>query len=248
MAGFIPAGVVATTKEDPFPTTGEHLDVRMRPLFGKQKGQYINPETNRSVLQNLLIGPNKIPLVQQVGGQWKWNFPITSRFGPRTAPTAGASTFHQGIDVGLSAGTPLTYKGYGTYRPDSGFGSLMTTDAQGNPYEIKLLHTKPGKQASVGSNVIPSAPELPTDAALSTVASQPESQDKRTQDIIEAFMYGTQYGKQELPKPSLKENLIAGIFQQLLTPKPSFISQYINQEPYLQGQAASTYDYLNGLF
>lgn len=245
MAGLIPVGVIAATKEDPFPTTGPHLDVRVIPQFGKQKGQKINPETARSLLQNVLVGPNKTPLVQQAGGQWKWNFPVTSRFGPRSAPTAGASTFHQGIDIGLGAGTPLTYKGYGTYRPDSGFGSLMTADAQGNPYEIRFLHTKPGQKAAVGSTFAPSAAQLP--GAVATT-QQPATQDTRTKDILEAFLYGTEYQKGKTPKaPSLGEQLFAGALQQAMTPQKTFLSRYIQEEPYIQGQGASTYDYLAGI-
>ena len=32
---------------------------------------------------------------------------VTSPFGPRTAPTAGASSYHQGIDLGAAEGTPI---------------------------------------------------------------------------------------------------------------------------------------------
>ncbi len=244
MAGFIPAGVVATAKEDPFPRTGDHLDLRIYPQFGKNKGRAINPESIRTVAQNVLIGQNKIPLVQQTREGWKWNFPITSRFGPRTAPTAGASSFHQGIDIGVGAGTPIAYKGYGSYRPDHGFGSLMVSDPQGNPYEIRLLHTRPGKAASVGSTAVPAAPVLPG----ATATAQPTASDTRTRDILEAFAYGTQYQQPKAKEPSLKDALFAGVMQQAFTPQRSFLSRFIQQEPYLQGQGASINDYLSGLF
>jgi hypothetical protein len=39
----------------------------------------------------------------------------------------------------------------------------MTTDAQGNPYEIRLLHTKPGKASAVGPTVAPPPLALPGD-------------------------------------------------------------------------------------
>jgi murein DD-endopeptidase MepM/ murein hydrolase activator NlpD len=54
-----------------------------------------------------------VPWYNNQESDWKWNFPVTSEFGKRTAPTAGASTYHEGIDIGVGAGTPLTYKGYG---------------------------------------------------------------------------------------------------------------------------------------
>lgn len=197
MAGLIPLGAVVDPSKDVFPSTGAHLDVRVIPQFGPQKGKKINPRTARSLLQNVLIGKDKRPLVQQAGSDWKWNFPVTSEFGKRSAPTAGASTYHEGIDIGIGAGTPLTYKGYGTYRPDRGFGALSVADAQGNPYEIRLLHTAPGKAASVGSTVQPSAPVLPTPA-------------QNTDTLMEAL-----FGKQK----SLKDVLTASLLQQALTRK-----------------------------
>lgn len=39
---------------------------------------------------------------------------ISSKFGVRTQPTAGASTNHQGIDIAASAGTPIVAAGAGT--------------------------------------------------------------------------------------------------------------------------------------
>jgi hypothetical protein len=138
MAGLIPLGAVVDPSKDVFATTGAHLDVRVIPQFGAQKGKKIDPKTAKSLLQNVLIGADKRPLVQQVGKDWKFNFPVTSEFGKRTVPTAGASTYHEGIDIGLDAGTPLTYKGYGSYRPDNGFGSLNVSDPQGNPYELRF--------------------------------------------------------------------------------------------------------------
>jgi hypothetical protein len=194
MAGLIPLGAVVDPSRDVFPTTGAHLDVRVIPQFGPQKGKKIDPRTARTLLQNVLIGADKRPLVQQSGSEWKWNFPVTSEFGKRAAPTAGASTYHEGIDIGVGAGTPLTYKGSGTYRPDHGFGALSVADAQGNPYEIRLLHTAPGKAASVGSTVQPSAPVLPTPA-------------QNTDALMESL-----FGKQE----SLKDVLTASLLQQAL--------------------------------
>lgn len=242
MAGLIPVGALVDPKADVFPSTAAHLDVRVIPRFGPQQGKRIDPRSARTLLQNVLVGTNKTPIVQQVGGNWQWNYPITSEFGPRKAPTAGASTYHEGIDIGgLPAGTPVTYKGYGTYQPDRGFGTVKTTDPQGQPYDIQFLHIKPGGGTSVGSNVAPSAPELP----LPEGVKQPT--DTRTRDILEAFMYGQQAVGSQPKKPSLKENLVAGLLQQALAPRQSFISQFIEEEPYLQGQAASTYDYLQGL-
>jgi hypothetical protein len=144
--GLIDAGYVARPEEDVFATTGAHLDVRVL-----KDGKYINPETIRSLLTRLKVGKERKPLWQQQGATWKPAAPITSGFGPRSAPTAGASTYHPAHDYGLGAGTPLAWEGPGTFTPGKGYGSIKTTDPQGNPYEIKLLHTKGGKPSQVAS-------------------------------------------------------------------------------------------------
>jgi len=188
MAGLIPLGVIVDPSKDPFPSTGPHLDPRIIPRFGARKGQRINPEEARSLLQNVLVGPDRIPIVQQAGQEWKWNFPITSRYGPRSAPAPGASTFHQGIDLAIPTGTQLTYTGYGTYRPDNGFGVLSTTDAQGNPYDIEFLHTVPGKAASVGSSVAPEAPQLPPPENQPSQQTSSDAEEKFLREYMAEYM------------------------------------------------------------
>ncbi|MBR1758365.1 MAG: peptidoglycan DD-metalloendopeptidase family protein [Lachnospiraceae bacterium] len=49
---------------------------------------------------------------------------ITSPFGSRSAPTAGASTFHRGIDIGVSYGTAILAAGSGTVTT-AGYNSAM---------------------------------------------------------------------------------------------------------------------------
>lgn len=146
MAGIIHTGYIAKPGEDIFPTTGPHLDVRV-----KKGGQYIDPSTWRSGLQNLVIGEAKTPLYQQTQDGFKPSFPVTSGFGPRTAPTAGASTFHKGIDFGVPGGTPLYWKGAGAFKPGKGLGTIQTPEG----YEIELLHTKGGQEASLGNQQSP---------------------------------------------------------------------------------------------
>ncbi len=251
MAGLIPVGSIVDPRKDVFPSTGAHLDVRVIPQFGPNKGKKIDPKTARSLLQNVLVGPNKTPLVQQQGSDWKWNFPVTSGYGPRKAPTAGASTYHQGIDIPLGAGTPLTFKGHGTYRPDRGFGSLTTTDAQGNPYELRFLHTEPGKAASVGSSTVPSAPVLP-DAQTTTAGSA--SEVERERDILKSFLLGARYrlGQEEEKKPAsfadtLKQNMVNTLVGQALNPT-GFLTSYVDGDSYLGGRSAATQDFLSGIF
>lgn len=39
---------------------------------------------------------------------------ISSKFGSRTSPTEGASTYHKGVDIAVSSGTPIVASGAGT--------------------------------------------------------------------------------------------------------------------------------------
>jgi hypothetical protein len=69
MAGLIPLGAVVAPSKDVFATTTEaHLDVRVIPQSGTQKGKKIDPRTARSLLQNVLSGSEiSVPLVEQEG-------------------------------------------------------------------------------------------------------------------------------------------------------------------------------------
>lgn len=71
--------------------TGAHLDAR---LWDPERKAYINPEP---FLGALLVDDQPVHN----------RFPITSRFGLRTAPVAGASTDHKGIDIGTPEGTSI---------------------------------------------------------------------------------------------------------------------------------------------
>jgi len=151
-APLIPVGYVTPAGQDPLPSTGPHLDVRV-----KKDGKYIDPFTIRSLLARLQVG-NK-PLWSQVGAEWKSSFPITSGYGPRSAPTAGASTYHPAHDYGVPEKTQLAWSGPGTFTPGKGYGTIATTDDKGTPYEIKLLHTMGGKPT--GSSETPQIAQQP---------------------------------------------------------------------------------------
>ena len=133
-------GYVTPVGEDIFPTTGPHLDVRVL-----KDGKYIDPGTIRSLLTRLKVGKDRKPLWQQTGEEWKPGYAITSGYGKRDAPTAGASTFHLGQDYAVPERTPLAWEGAGEFIPGRGYSSIKTADPQGTPYEVRLLHTKGGK-------------------------------------------------------------------------------------------------------
>jgi hypothetical protein len=153
MASLLDVGYVAKPGED-FASTGPHLDVRVL-----KDGKYIDPGTIRSLLTRLKVGKERTPLWQQQGSEWKPSAPITSGFGSRVAPAPGASTYHPAHDYGLGAGTPLAWEGAGTFTPGKGYGTIQTVDTQGNPYEIRLLHTKGGKQAELAGQPVAAQPQ-----------------------------------------------------------------------------------------
>lgn len=163
MASFLEAGYVAPTGKDVLPSTGEHLDVRV-----SKDGKYVDPGTIRSLLTRLKVGKERKPLWQQQGEQWKPSFAITSGYGPRKAPTKGASTYHPAHDYAVAGNTPLFWEGPGTFTPGKGYGVIKTTDAQGTPYEVKLLHTMGGKGTTVAG-----APPSPLQAKPQAQAASP---------------------------------------------------------------------------
>ncbi len=108
--------------------TGAHLDFRVHDVA---KGGYIDPTD----FQDILMTGDK-PLVDQ--------FTMTSPYGTRSAPVAGASTFHQGIDYATPAGTPVSIQGgkYLTTFNDAKGGRISQYgfERDGKQYEALLLH------------------------------------------------------------------------------------------------------------
>jgi len=179
-------GQVISPSEDIFPSTGAHLDVRVL-----KDGKYIDPGTIRSLLTRLKVGKEQKPLWQQVGQEWKPSYTITSGYGKRDAPTAGASTFHLGQDYGIGAGTPLSWEGPGEYIPGRGYSTIKTTDPQGQPYEVRLLHTKPGKAANIpGQPTTQSQPPQTQQAGGNTyifVGGRPKKEDS-SEDFLSSYI------------------------------------------------------------
>ena len=194
--------------------TGPHAHLYVKDLA---TNQYINPSTIRSPLMGLRVGEGEIPaFIKDASGKIVVNpqsgIQVTSGFGGRSAPTAGASTFHQGEDLALPAGTQLKYVGEGSYTPlanQGGFGNLGTFKTGDNKYEIGFGHL-----ASLGGATTSQAPPI----------NAPQNYDQanqRTQDLLEAFMYGTQYRNQPKPQSfvdAMKEQVTASLLNQVLNP------------------------------
>ena len=215
MAGIQYFGQVGSTGT----STGPHKHVYVKDLA---TGKYLDPATIRTPLLGLRIGEKKIPaLIKTAEGKIDFNpaagITLTSRYGPRSAPTAGASSFHQGEDWALPEGTPIYYEGGGKYIPKAnqgGFGNLATLVTGDNKYEIGLGHMK----------TLGGASELPPTTLPVDTSNQTESGDLST--LLSLL---------QLTKPkqkTLQESLLEQTLGEALTPKPSmtqqFLAEYMN--------------------
>jgi hypothetical protein len=184
----------------------------------------------------------------QTGGQFKLNpaLSLTEGMGMRDVhPVTGAKNVaHLGEDYPFPANTDLRFMGGGNVQGLSNVGRAGNISTlRTGPYKLDIFHMNkiPGAASAPESTAIPEAPVLPGGA--------PAANDTRTKDILEAFMYGTQYQQPQKEKTladTLKGELIAGALSNALSPRKSFLSSFVSQQPYLMGQAASTANYLSG--
>ncbi|HCQ9722613.1 TPA: tape measure protein, partial [Acinetobacter baumannii] len=114
--------------------TGPHLDVR---YGGSMSGQKVSNEH----LARL-----------QAGGKPLTSYKISSNYGPRKAPTKGASSFHKGIDFSMPEGTPITtnvaVKDIKTWYDSKGGGYVSEVLFE-DGVSLKLLHQSPKMQSKV---------------------------------------------------------------------------------------------------
>ena len=209
--------------------TGPHIHTTARDL---KTGALIDPDTIKTPFLGVGIGEKRIPLVRRnAAGGLEWNpeagLTITSRFGERDAPTAGASTYHQGIDFAGAAGTPVFYRGYGKALPipsAGGLGNLMTFKTADNKYELGFGHmSKLGPEAQVYAsnlNSKPTAPVLP--ASDFAIYNQGQVQGAGS-----ALNFLSDYlGKSE-KKTSPYSGLISSLLQPQRDPTEDFLMSYI---------------------
>lgn len=114
--------------------TGAHLDVR---YGGSRDGQKVSPEHIARL---------------QAGGNSLSSYRVSSDYGQRKAPTAGASSFHKGIDFAMPVGTPITtkvaVKDVKTAYDSKGGGYYSTVTFE-DGVVLKLLHQSPSMQSKV---------------------------------------------------------------------------------------------------
>jgi TP901 family phage tail tape measure protein len=117
--------------------SGPHLD--LRGFTGADRKNRIGPQRLKEISQMIQAG-NK-PLSA-------WG--ITSGYGPRRAPVAGASTFHPGFDYGTPAGTPIRFTGQATnvkQRPNQGGAGHVLEITLPTGEIVQLLHLQKFGQA-----------------------------------------------------------------------------------------------------
>ncbi len=98
-------------------------------------------------------------LILSDNSEYIWPIPgytkITSPFGKRNSPTAGASSFHKGIDVGAPEGTKLyaVCKGkitFAEFLGGGGYTITLSTDTM----KITYCHVSPNFIVKVGDEVV----------------------------------------------------------------------------------------------
>ena len=209
--------------------TGPHIHTTATDL---KTGALIDPDTIKTPFLGVEIGEKRIPLVRRnAAGGLEWNpeagLTITSRFGKRDAPTAGASTYHQGIDFAGAAGTPVFYRGYGKALPipgTGGYGNLMTFKTADNKYELGFGHmSKLGPEAQVYAsnlNSKPTAPVLP--ASDFAIYNQGQVQGAGS-----ALNFLSDYLGRSRKKDSPYSGLISSLLQPQRDPTEDFLMSYI---------------------
>ena len=147
----------------------------------------------------------------QAKGQYQLNPAIllTDEIGIRSVhPVTGErNVAHRGEDYSFPANTELRY---------AGLGSVQGTANAGRAGNISTLQTGPYKLDIFHMNELPKATTV-AEASQSGTPTYEQSQ-QRTNDILEAFMKGTQYQSATQPQArvktaseALKDQLLAGL-------------------------------------
>jgi hypothetical protein len=214
--------------------TGPHIHQYVKDLA---TGQYINPETIKSALTGVQIGEGRVPLVSRLpGGGLGWNpaagLTITSGFGRRNAPTAGASTDHQGLDFAGAKGTPIYMQGYGTATPVAnagGFGNLMTFKTADNKYEVGFGHLDALGKAG---QVLPTGTTTPQ----TVLTAQQRQQDQLAGAGAALGLMSRLFGQAKQSRDS-SQNIYSSLLSSAIAPQRDLASDFLmsyvmQQNPY----------------
>ena len=216
-------------------STRPHGHVYVKDL---QANKYIDPATAKSLLAGFRVGQNEIPLItKNKAGVLDINpeagLTLTSKYGARERPTAGASSFHQGWDLAGPTGTQLKYiSDGGEYTPKAnqgGFGNLGVFTTPDKRYEIGVGHLQStGKQArNPGSG----------GSSASGTGIDESAADAAANKILAAI-----FGQKE-KEPTTTEQLISTLIERKLKPQKSqdFMANYLasNMNPYMDEEMKS---------
>ena len=203
-------------------STGVHGHFSVRDL---ETNEYKDPASFMHLLAGFRVGQNEIPLiVKNKSGNLGFNpetgLSLTSDYGPRTAPTRGASSFHKGWDLAGPLGTPVKYVAEGgQYIPranQAGFGNQGVFITPDKRYEIGVAHLQSlGKEANFLGGTPPQTP--------------PSTPDESTADAAANKILAAIFGQKE-KQPTLTEQIIGAALEQKLTPKKpqDFLTSYMN--------------------
>jgi murein DD-endopeptidase MepM/ murein hydrolase activator NlpD len=118
-------------------------DIEKTKIVGDKEYENSNPAEENNSSNNSSSNSNNTNLVE-TNGVLAWpspgNYTITSTFGYRTAPTAGASSNHKGIDISCAQGSDVTAAYDGTVA-ERGDGSNSDGYNGGRGYYLLLNHT-----------------------------------------------------------------------------------------------------------
>ncbi len=222
--------------------TGPHIHTFIR---DRKTGALLDPDTIKTPFTGVQIGEKRTPLVRRnAAGGLEWNpeagLTITSRFGKRGAPTAGASTYHQGMDFAGAAGTPVYYQGYGKALPipaAGGYGNLMTFKTADDKYELGFGHmSKLGPEAQVYSsnlNAKPTAPVLP--ASDFAIYNQGQQAGQGLGALATLGFMSKLFGQARRDRSSsmgLYGDLMSSLLKPKSDPTTDFLMSYMMQNPY----------------
>lgn len=123
-------------------------DIEKTKIIDEKKYENSKPkETNTNNNSTSSTGSNLV----ETNGVLAWpspgNYTITSTFGYRTAPTAGASSNHKGIDISCAQGSDVTAAYDGTVA-ERGDGTNSDGYNGGRGYYLLLNHTIDGKEVT----------------------------------------------------------------------------------------------------
>ena len=162
-------------------------------------------------------------------------------------PFIGENRFDKGAVEDASIYIPAVAGGKVRRGSGGGYGYFSESLDPSGRVIARVGHGNIDRPEAGNVNVLgtpPNSPQLPGDSA---------TQDKRKEEILEAFLRGTQYelnerNKKETPEKFsdyLKKQMVGQMISESLDPF-SFLSSFTNDDPYMQGLSLANQQILGG--